>query len=39
MRRTAPSSQQRARPHVPENQTLCLTTTWLSFPILPTRRT
>jgi hypothetical protein len=35
----APSSRQRARPHVPENHSLWLTTTRLSFPILPTRWT
>jgi hypothetical protein len=39
MRRIAPSSQQRPPTHPWKLQSLWLTTTWLSFPILPTRRT
>jgi hypothetical protein len=40
MRRIAPSSQQYARPYVPENHRVCdLTTTWLSFPIAHARHT
>jgi hypothetical protein len=39
MRHIGPSSRQCARPHIPENHSLCLTATWLSFPILPTRQT
>jgi hypothetical protein len=35
----APSSRQSAHQHIPENHSLQLTATWLSFPILPTHWT
>jgi hypothetical protein len=39
MHRTALPFRQSACSHIPENHSLWLTTTWLSFHILPTHQT